>query len=186
MESREFPQREAFRLLIKVGDALGYAHSKGVIHRDLKPSNILMSAGDEPKIVDFGLARGYGSPSQQESTIARAEGLVGTPAFMAPEQAAMDHDAVSPATDVYALGVLAYRLVLRAYPYTIDRSLTGLLDDIANANIHPPRSIARGLSARVEETLLRALAKDPSERHADGRAFADAIRAIRDPRKSGQ
>jgi serine/threonine protein kinase len=183
LESRELQRREAFRVLIKIGDALGHAHSQGIVHRDLKPSNILIAPNDEPKIVDFGLAKRWNSPDPDGSTLSRAEGLVGTPAFMAPEQAAMNDKAVGPPTDVYAMGVLAYRLLLRAYPYTIDRSLPGLLDDIAEGRIHSPRSIVPRLSTRIEQVLVKSLAKDPRNRYADGRAFAGAVRSLRDARR---
>src|SRR4030095_271294 len=98
------PVRQAVELTVTLGRAVQHAHERGVIHRDLKPANVLLTADGVPKVGDFGVARKLDSDAPQT----RSGALLGTPSYMAPEQAAGDARAVGPAADVYALGAILY------------------------------------------------------------------------------
>src|SRR5262249_36258421 len=106
----------AVTLVRKVALAMAYAHQKGGIHRDLKPGNILIQEHDEPVVVDFGLA--YRSLSPDATRLTLRGTVMGTPAYMAPEQVNGDIDQVGPATDVYALGVILYELLTGQLPFS--------------------------------------------------------------------
>ncbi|GEM_PF-3683854 len=160
----------------KVARALHYAHEQGVIHRDLKPSNILIAAG-EPLLTDFGLARILG-----ESTITASGALLGTPLYMAPEQAARQK--VSVASDVFSIGAMLYEMATGKNPFVADALPTGesravqrttLMDRIVRCEYPPPRKIRPDLPEPVEVVILRAMAKEPEARYASAGELAVAL-----------
>src|SRR5262249_43557177 len=183
--------------------AVAYAHSRGVIHRDLKPANILVGKFGETLVVDWGLAKKVGhvepAKADAEGTLTTAEepagegtGMgqaVGTPAFMAPEQAAGRHDVVGPAADVYGLGATLYYLLTGRAPYEGNDKFA-LLAAVQRGALTPPRLARPGVPRALEAVCLKALALDPERRYATAQALAqdverwladEAVAAYREP-----
>lgn len=158
--------RARVALLARVCDALAHAHANGVVHRDLKPDNVLVTADGRPKVIDFGIARMDATPE--------AGGVVGTPAYMAPEQllgAAYDHR-----VDIHALGLLGYGLLAGALPYAVDGTLQQVLRNVRAAPRRPLRSLVPRGSADLEAVLDKATRRDPNERYATATDLAEDLR----------
>ncbi len=164
------PTRDASALLETVARAIHEAHRQGVIHRDIKPSNILLMPDGAPKIVDFGLAKLVGS----DSGLTRTDAVLGSPAYMAPEQAAGLASAVGPAADVYALGVVFYEMLTGRQPFVAGTTLEAL-DLVRHAEPVAPSRLRPGLPRDLETICLRCLAKDPGRRHPSAEALADDL-----------
>jgi serine/threonine-protein kinase len=159
---------EALPILAAVADALDHVHSRGVVHRDVKPSNVLLVRGGSAKLADFGIARLGWAP------ITRAGEIIGSPAYMAPEQ--VSRGAVNEQSDLYSLAVVAHETLTGVRPFRRP-SLGSLLETIV-ADPPPRASHANpALPAAVDEVLGRALAKRPEERYLDGRTLVVALRA---------
>jgi serine/threonine-protein kinase len=158
----------AVRILEEVAVALDYIHARGVVHRDVKPSNLLLLPRGGVKITDFGIAHLSWAP------MTRSGEVIGTPAFMAPEQIATGE--VSPATDVYALGLVAYEMLTGTRPFR-GRSYAELLMRLIEAPPAPARDFEPSLPPRVDDVFARALAKDPRARHASAAALVRELRA---------
>lgn len=161
---------ETARLIERLASALDYAHSQGIVHRDIKPSNVLFDQSGEPYLGDFGIAAVYSN----ESALTGTGQLVGTPNFIAPE--VWSSQQVTPATDQYALGVMAFRLLTGRLPF----EGTGVFDvGLKHINEPPPSASAlrRGLPPEVDAVLKRALAKQPTARYSSVREFAAALKA---------
>ena len=148
---------EAVEILRGVAAGLAHLHGFGVLHRDLKPANVGFDPEGVPKLIDFGLARPHGA-----SRITRTGAIVGTPAYMAPEQALTDCD-VSPKSDVYALGVLTYRLLSGELPFAA-ATLMDLLVQLVSTPAPPLREAAPDAPVHLEALCHQLLAKDPRER----------------------
>ncbi|MCK9905061.1 hypothetical protein CC117_32785 [Parafrankia colletiae] len=145
---------------LAVAAALEHAHGHGVLHRDIKPDNILFALDGTPKVSDFGLSKVF------EGSAATASGMAGTPLYMAPEQ--FQHGRLGPSTDLYALGVVLYRLLAGRPPFDAKQPVQALwYQHLAEA---PPPMV--GVEPTLAAVVLRALAKDPSDRHQDAAAFA--------------
>jgi WD40 repeat protein len=164
---------EALLLFEKVSDAINFAHQRGVIHRDLKPSNILVDAEGEPHILDFGLAKPVNQLASSESTVqvlSTSGQLLGTIAYMSPEQAAGSQD-VDVRTDVYSLGVVFYEALTGHPPYIVEGPLAEILARIAHEDPVNPRSLIGRLHANLKiddelaTILLKALEKEPARRY---------------------
>jgi tetratricopeptide (TPR) repeat protein len=172
-DARQLTTRDRARLLLPVCAAIHYAHQHTVIHRDLKPGNVLVTADGVPKVVDFGLAKrlGPGDDSQRTHT-----GVVlGTPCYMAPEQAAGKSAAVGPATDVYALGAILYELLTGRPPFRADTPLDTVLQ-VLHAEPVPPSRLHPNLPRDLETICLKCLHKDPHKRFASAEALAEDLR----------
>lgn len=162
---------EAVALIARLAEALDYAHRQGVIHRDVKPSNILLRGGrlDDPVLGDFGVAR------MVDATVATQAGaLLGTPAYMAPEQG--EGRPGDERSDVYALGVILYELLTGRPPFQADSPYALILRHI-HTPPPPPRSLRSDLPPALEAVVLRALEKDPAARYPTAAAFAAALTA---------
>ncbi len=163
------PEAAARHVLI-VARAVEHLHSLGMVHRDLKPSNILLDDAGTPYVTDFGLAKMLGSERDATNTGA----IVGTPSYMAPEQAAGRAAEVGPLSDVYSLGAILYELMVGDPPYHSDNPLETLVRVIEG---EPPRpSTARpGLPPALEAICLKCLEKDPTDRYASADDLADDL-----------
>lgn len=172
---------DILRLAAKVAAALQHAHQRGVIHRDLKPANILVvDAGDgsppEPKILDFGVAKLTGSDIQVTTMHTDVGQLIGTVAYMSPEQAAGDPSNIDARSDVYSLGVLTYELLTGQLPYDLsDRLLHEAVRIVLEDEPLRLRSVDRTLRGDVDTIIATAVEKDPSRRYETPAAFASDI-----------
>src|SRR5215468_1165414 len=166
------PER-ALPILIQVCQALQAAHGRGVVHRDLKPENIFLCRRDGPpfvKILDFGIAKLFGGEMQEGQT--HAGWIVGTPEYMAPEQGA--GDTLDGRADLYAMGVIAYRLATGRLPFS-GGGVTGILLAHRDTPPVPPREVNPRVSEAWSEAILGALAKRREDRFADADAFRVAL-----------
>jgi serine/threonine-protein kinase len=168
--------RHLLGCLVAVCNTVAYAHSRGVLHRDLKPSNVLLGAYGETLVVDWGLAKPYQPPGAGPGAeAAGAEGrsgpatqtgtVMGTPAFMSPEQAAGQGDRVGPASDVFALGAMLYAILTNRVPFD-GASLTDVLGRARRADFVPPRRLNREVPRPLEAICLKAMAREPGARYA--------------------
>jgi len=159
----------------KVCAGVQAAHQRGVIHRDLKPSNILVSSDGEPHVLDFGLAKQMDDQSDVRSLITLEGEIAGTPAFMAPEQAGGHVSEIDTRTDVYALGVVLYRLLTGKSPHDLTGSNMTVLRRISDEDVLRPRSAALDLDADLEAILLKALARQKDDRYSTAGDLAQDI-----------
>lgn len=162
--------REAASLCVKIAEALHHAHEKGVIHRDLKPSNIMIDEQGEPHIMDFGLAKREAG----EITMTIDGKVLGTPAYMPPEQARGEAHYADRRADVYSLGVILYQLITSELPFRGNSRM--LLVQILNEDAPSPRKLVPGLPRDLETITLKCLEKEPSKRYASAEALADELR----------
>jgi serine/threonine-protein kinase len=162
------PVAEVTRLVLGVAAGLGAAHARAVVHRDLKPENVLVRATDGAALLtDFGLARHIDSGS----SLTKTGGLLGTPAYMAPEQ--IKGKPATPATDVFALGAMLYEGLARKAPFASHLPLR--YAEILAKPPPPPSTLRPDVSPALDEVALRALAARPEDRYPDARAFHDAL-----------
>ncbi|RMG16757.1 MAG: serine/threonine-protein kinase [Planctomycetota bacterium] len=164
------PQRVA--LLRDVARALGAAHAHGVIHRDVKSENILVDADGHPHLADFGLAWSEGL-----AALTRTGALVGTPLAMAPEQLTGERQAIGPATDVWALGVLLFQALTGEHPFPAD-SLFELRAKACAGEPPSPRRYDASISADLEAVCLKSLETNPADRYPNADAFADDLENV--------
>jgi len=162
------PPGKALSIIVKVAEALSYAHSMGVVHRDIKPANIMYEPeSDTPKVTDFGIAR------ITDSSKTKTGMVLGTPSFMSPEQLAGKK--IDGRSDLFSLGVTLYQLLCGQLPFS-GESMTQLMFAIAS-NPHPPiRTYNAKLPPWIETIIDKALTKDPEQRYQTGAEFAEAIK----------
>src|SRR5213595_1161790 len=164
------PIRQAAELIAKVARTVHYAHDHGILHRDIKPGNILLDAKGEPHLTDFGLARLV----ESESTVTRTMEVLGTPSYMAPEQAVGNNDAVSSATDVYGIGAVLYQLLTCHPPFaggTTYETIKLLLD----TEPRQPRLLNPKIDRDLNIICLKCLEKDPKRRYPSALALAEDL-----------
>lgn len=170
----------AARLVAGVARAVQHAHDQGILHRDIKPSNLLVDQPFDPnkpipldislKVSDFGLARLMGS----DSIISSIHAIVGTPAYMSPEQSCGNQNKVGPASDIYSIGVVLYEFLIGRPPLVSDNTMLTLR--LVN-EVEPlaPRLILRGIPRDLDTISMKCLRKDPSERYGSAKELADDI-----------
>ncbi len=170
---------EVIHILVQVGRALDVAHAAGVIHRDLKPENIFLHRRDDDvlvvKVLDFGISKMLGRDSDMRlASVAVSSDVIGTPLYMAPEQATARHGDVSPPTDVWAVGLLAVRMLTGRH-YWHAESITELIIQILNDERTPPSAKFPELAPAFDAWFLKSCALDPSERFQSVGAQVSAL-----------
>jgi formylglycine-generating enzyme required for sulfatase activity/serine/threonine protein kinase len=213
-EQEGWNETRALGVLLKVCEAIAYAHEKDVIHRDLKPANVMVGSFGEVYVMDWGVARilvredahdiriaervvddGRALPpatavqtdrsdvrwAAPNSSLYTMDGdVVGTPAYMAPEQARGEIEQLSPRSDVYSLGAMLYHLLARQTPYASSAGTGNMLDVLRAVRASPPaplRELRRDVPPELEAICDKAMARDPAERYADTLELADDLRA---------
>jgi hypothetical protein len=181
------PARRAAGLVECLARAVHYAHGKGVVHRDLKPANVLLAGAADapladctPKIADFGLAKQVGDAAPVGPRT-QTGAILGTPAYMAPEQAGGKARDVGPATDVYALGAVLYECLTGRAPFEAETTLELILQ-VATQPPAPPRRHRPELARDLETVCLKCLEKEPGRRYGSALELADDLRAFLDGR----
>jgi serine/threonine-protein kinase len=164
--------RHAAEIVAKIARAVDFAHSQGVLHRDLKPSNILIAADGTPMIMDFGLAKQVDT----DDGLTRSGMLVGTPAYMSPEQASAQRGSVGPASDVYSLGCVLYFALTGRAPFVAETSME-LVMLVIEQDPPPPRALRPRLDRDLEMIVIRCLQKPIDLRYSSANKLADDLDA---------
>ena len=168
--------REAAELVETLARAIYHAHSRGIIHRDLKPQNVLLSEEGVPKISDFGLAK---TAEEDQSHLTKTGQVLGTPNYMAPEQARGDNELVGPPADVWALGGILYKCLTGKPPFQ-GKHLNDTLRKVIEAEPIAPRKHNPNVPKDLETICLKCLEKDPHKRYATAEDLADDLQAWRE------
>jgi len=173
LKAGRLPPDEAARLMGVLARAVHAAHQEGVIHRDLKPANVLLGRDGQPRVADFGLAKRI----DEGKDVTRTGAVLGTPSYMAPEQAQARQAEISPATDVWALGAMLYELLTGRPPFEGDGPFE-TLTQVVSASPVPPRQLRPEVPEGLERTCLKALEKVPARRFPTALAFAEACEGV--------
>jgi hypothetical protein len=179
LAGRPLPPGEAAQLVATLARAVHCAHQLGIVHRDLKPTNILLMADGTPKIADFGLAKMLHGPGG--NTFSGA--ILGTPGYLAPEQAQGRSGTVGPAADVYALGVILYETLTGRPPFRADTVLE-ILNQVVHEPPVPPSRVQPNVPPELERICLRCLHKEPARRYASAADLAEDLHCFLGERPS--
>ncbi len=170
------------RCLAACARALEYAHQRGIVHRDIKPDNIIIDAGGEPHITDFGIAKNV----QREVSLTKPGAIVGTPQYMAPEQANSLAERIGPAADIYSLGATLYDLATGCRPFDNDNPIAILLAVLHSlpepAPVQAKKTLGRRLSPDLDLIIQKAMEKRAADRYASAAAMADDLEAYLEDR----
>jgi WD40 repeat protein len=170
LDGTPWPARQAAALIWPVARGVAEAHRLGLIHRDLKPSNILLAGDGTPKITDFGLVKSL----ESDGGLTASESIMGSPNYMAPEQAAGKSKHVGPAADVYALGAVLYELLTGRPPFR-GTTVMETLEQVKTTEPVPPSRLVPGLFRDTETIVLKCLEKDPKRRYDSAAALAQDL-----------
>lgn len=166
------PPREAAAVIRKLAAALDAAHQAGIVHRDLKPANVMINSRHEPIVMDFGLAQ---RKIEGEATLTHEGAIVGSPAYMSPEQVEAQHDRIGPATDVHALGVMLFEMLCGQRPF--EGSAMSVLGKIAVIEPPKPGDLVEGLDPTLAAICQKAMAKQVEDRFASAGHLAAVLAA---------
>jgi hypothetical protein len=169
LDGTPLPPAEAARLVETLARAIEAAHQKQIVHRDLTPGNVLLAADGQLKVTDFGLAKKLDAAAQT-----RSGAIMGTPSYMAPEQAGGKLRQIGPATDVYALGAILYELLTGRPPFRAATSLDTILQVVAEEPV-PPTQLQPKTPRDLETICLKCLQKEPARRYGTAQALADDL-----------
>ena len=164
------PLERKLDIVIEVLQGLAYAHERGIIHRDIKPSNVRLTVDGRVKIMDFGIAR------LQSAELTRSDVIVGTPTYMAPEQ--ITNGAISPATDLFAVGGVLYELLSYRKPFEAE-TVHGVLYQVLTTDPKPLRAMAPSIPSALERVVMKAMHKLPKERYESARQMQENLLGIR-------
>ena len=170
VRQQPLPALQAAEYVRTIADAIHFAHEHGTLHRDLKPTNILIDIFNQPRITDFGLAR----CAQLDPHLTTSGQILGTPAFMSPEQAEARTEAIGPQSDVYSAGAILYYLLTQRAPFAAE-SLPALLDLVVHREPVSPRALNPSMPRDLETICLKCLQKDPARRYRSARDLADEL-----------
>ncbi len=170
LTARRFSFRESAELVVRTAAALQHAHDQGIVHRDLKPSNIMLTSDGTPRVMDFGLAK----RDTGESTVTMDGEVLGTPAYMSPEQACGHGHLADARADVYSLGVILYELLTGELPFRGNSRM--LLHQVLNDSPRAPRCLNDEIPRDLETICLRAMAKEPSRRYATATHLGEDVK----------
>jgi serine/threonine protein kinase len=178
IESKDLSACEIMVLFEKVCSASAYAHQHGVMHRDIKPGNVLVDENGEPHILDFGLAKVVDDPdSESEPTFVSIEGqVIGTLAYMSPEQATGNQDTVDIRTDVYSIGVMLYKVLTGKFPYDVSKAMLATLKNIQQVDPIRPSRLVSSIKSEIEAITMKSLEKDPNRRYQSAAHLQDDIK----------
>ncbi len=157
--------------MVKIADAVEYAHGKGIVHRDLKPANILLDANGEPRITDFGLAKNVAF----DSGLTASGQVMGTPCYMPPEQAAGRIDEVGPVADVYSLGAILYDLLTGRPPFRA-ATLVDTLKQVMEQEPVAPHVLNSSIDRDLETICLKCLSKEITKRYSTAQELSDELK----------
>lgn len=169
------PVREVLESFAQVCDAVHHAHQRGVLHRDLKPSNILVDSGNRPHVLDFGLAK-LRAADDDDSSLTRTGGLIGTPVFASPEVVRGEVRAIDTRSDIYALGVVLYASLSGRLPHPPRDDLAQLLQEIQQREPALPSSLNRRLDHELDAIIFKSIAKEKTRRYDSVAALAADVR----------
>jgi formylglycine-generating enzyme required for sulfatase activity len=170
LAGQPLPVREAARLVEALAQAMHLAHSRNVVHRDLKPGNVLLTPAGTPKVTDFGLARQLNADSGRTASGA----VLGTPSYMAPEQASGETRAAGPTADVYALGAILYECLTGRPPFR-GATLMATLEQVRHAEPVAPRQVRPEVPRDLETVCSKCLRKEPERRYSSAKELADDL-----------
>ena len=170
LEQHQVSPRESAEITMKIARAVNFAHQRGILHRDLKPANVMMASNGEPHITDFGLAKQI----DRDTEITKSGTIMGTPGYMAPEQASAKNKNLTVSTDVYGLGAILYALLTGEAPFTGDSSLDVLRRVVDDAPVSP-RANRPELDRDIETICLKCLEKTPEHRYGSAEQLAEDL-----------
>lgn len=173
LQKGPLPTAEAARLVKEMANGMNAAHQAGIVHRDLKPGNVLITGDGTPKITDFGLAKKV----EGGSGLTQTGAVMGTPSYMAPEQASGESKRVGPAADVYALGAILYCCLTGRPPFQANTQLDTLLQ-VLDHEPQAPRSIRKEIEPALEAICLKCLRKSPQDRYPSANALAEDLHSF--------
>jgi len=172
LEKGPMAWREAAKMMSVVADAIHAAHETGIVHRDLKPANVLLTPDGTPKVTDFGIAKRLDAIKQTQTGQ-----ILGTPCYMAPEQALGRNDLVGPATDVYALGAMLYDMLTGRPPFEADTTLDTLMQAVVREPV-PPRDLQPSIPRDLDIICLKCLEKKPHRRYPSAQDLVEDLECL--------